>query len=256
MFFRRSLIGATSKAITSTTTSAKVLALDGSTQYGTHTRIVIQENADWTLLCWIQTTSTDSTSTSVANPALTVFGDTDVAVSCGFGVNNGKIQFIRYITDWTSNKYNSTASVNGGSLKLIGARYDASATNLDLIIDGSVDSSHTLANGSLDLGFNIIGAGESTADFFDGDLFLPHIYTSHLSNDNLTSFYNGGIPLQPWELTGDLASNQALSVPCNASTNSNTYSDYSGNAYDLTMSGSPSLSGGPYTIKTSADPGP
>ncbi len=128
-----------------------------------------------TFEAWINTTSTDATSTYGGSPALTVVGDQHNNTRGGFGVHNGVVQY----THWSGSglvfdKINGSTLVNDGNWHHIAVTHDPISTEVNVYVDGILDGTGTTTTYFTVYSFNRIGGGyldnTGTADFFDGQM--------------------------------------------------------------------------------------
>ena len=145
----------------------------------------------------IKTTSTKSITSSSADAGLNILGDTDNAVTFGFGIENGKVKICFYSTiNSTWGNVVSNASVNDGNWHQIGFVLNAgNPSGLSIYIDGQLDKYTASVGHSGSISFNNIGRGYNASDMYVGTLRNLMIFNSALSADDV---------LQSWEAQKNL----------------------------------------------------
>jgi len=259
MFFARSLIGATSQGNSAVEVSANTLLLDGSTQY-----LTADDNANLDM------------------------GDADKSHSIWFKTGSAGTHIIFSKGDQSNNAYYDIfiegGVVNARIRTAIGANIRHYRTNsaafaddawhhvvvrwnnfgtYEIIIDNVNQALNQPSSDAISGPFNTsddvyIGAIVSTVPvgFYSGSLANIMMFNTTITDTEVTALYNGGVPKQPWLLSTALKSDAVLLLPLNSETDSNEYSDYSGNANDATATGSPTITGASLTIVNSTDTGP
>lgn len=153
-----------------------------------------------TIGAWIRTTSTDAIRSYSGNPANCIASDWSNNVLRGFGVHNGKTEYMRFTTNvvWLSTIGN--ISVNDGTWHLIAAACTGATGVITLVVDGVQDvqvSINTEWNTSGS--FSTYGGGYSTgvrttaADWFQGDVAGLFITPTTMTPAELLAAYRAGI---------------------------------------------------------------
>jgi len=261
MFFSRGLIGANSRGESSVEVSASTLLLDrASNQYldcGNDSSL--QPLVGITLSIWFNTT--DMTAGTNKYNALITRRDasnTDWQMTHILANNDSGGAYVHRIRfDQNGSQiHNSTSLSTTNTWYHIAVTYDEA--NVKIYIDGSLDNTTANTN-ALTANANkvVLGSDNSGSPFYmKGSINHAGIYNRALTASEIGVLYNNGTPKQPWLLPPDIKDDAVLLLPLNDQTNSNQYSDYSGNANDATASGSPTLTGTSLTIINSSDKGP
>jgi len=260
MFFSRGLIGANSKGESAVEVSASTLSLNGSSQY-----LTIGDNADLgtndiSMAIWVKTSVDVDADTFISKE-----GDTGGWYALRVEPS-GKPRFAIGEDGSNYRNYDTTSvTVDDDAWHLLGVSYDRSSDTCIFYVDGSavattllssagsVTSSNIQSSAACNIGNRAAGSGSLYAT---GDTALALISFTVLTSSDFLELYNDGTPKQPWLLNTALKDSTELLLPINDQTNSNQYSDYSGNGNDATATGSPTLTGAALTIVNSSDKGP
>lgn len=157
--------------------------------------------------------------------------------------------------------YRTTGTFNDGNLHNLVVKWNSYGA-YEIYVDGvseavtaiNTDTVTSVGNASKDLTIGI--RLSTTSQYFNGSLALPYMFDKTVTSDDIAEIYNSGTPTQPWLLSQSLKNDADLLLPLNDQTDSNEYSDYSGNANDATAVGSPTITGEDLTIISGPDPSP
>lgn len=261
MFFSRGLIGANSKGESAVEVSASTLVLNGSNQYLSitdSTSIMDLEGGDKSHAIWFKTSS------SGTNLILSK-GDQNNNYFYDIYIESGQVQArARSSSGSAIRHYKTTAATFADDAwHHIVVRWNSFGT-YEIFVDNvnealTAVSTDTIATPFADSDPFIVGAViyiGAAVGHYNGSLSIAYIYDKTLTASEIATLYNNGTPVQPWLIGAGLKSSMALGLPLNDQTNSNQYSDYSGNSNDATATGSPTITGVSLTIVNSSDKGP
>ena len=236
--------------------TASSLLLNGSTQY-----LTVTDNVDFTVSAfsievWFKLSSTAGLNTLFRNKS---YGAP--ASSSGFALEIEDGQWANTIFADDAGNYITLDGAQGtvstgvwtqiimtyasGTLKLYQNGSDLSVTTTNSGTPASSNSSNDVEIGAF-----------SGSRHIDGSIAFTNMFNVALTASEVTTLYNGGVPKQPWLLSQSLKDDAVLLLPLNSETDSNEYSDYSGNANDATATGSPTITGEDITVISGPDPSP
>jgi hypothetical protein len=170
----------------------RAFQLDGVDDHIALPRISLGAFAGLTYDAWIQTTSTDASSTYAGNAALNILGDSATSVWIGFGVHGGKVRYTRAVSSSTWANVTGRISVNDGAWHHIAATHDPATGNIVLYVDGVVDVTGQIAWERVNAAVNLLGAGYGPQDRFVGRLDEVSIYNRVLGPTEIAALHAAG----------------------------------------------------------------
>jgi hypothetical protein len=165
------------------TPTVNTLSLNGSNQYVDHGNDAsLQLTSEFTIGCYFKTPVIGTTQSLMGKWAsnlgytMYLFSSQIWSQANGVGISNGVVLS-------SNTQYHFVASFDGSTLKIY--------------IDGVLANSlaHT---GLTDSGTNLL-VGTVTTSYCNGSMATPFVCDRALSDPEVSSIYNGGTLLQPWE---------------------------------------------------------
>lgn len=156
-----------------------------------------------TVMAWVKTTQSDSSSSYAGNAGATIVGDTTGSVWESFGLHGGKVRYTRF-NGSTWETFDSSATVNDDAWHMVAVTYDSGTKAVKLYIDGAEDGSGTMSTHNVQGGFNRIGDGYGLADTYLGDLDEVAVFASVLTASQIEGLYDEGStnppPTRPYDV--------------------------------------------------------
>lgn len=237
--------------------TASSLLLNGTSQYtNAGNTASLQTTGNTSAFIWVNSTNDPTSNETFFSKYNTTGNDRSWQIEVRGSVGNA-IRVTLSSDGSAQQPIDATTSLVAGTWYHIGFVYNGSTIKIYVngVEENSVSYSSGIHNSSTaDV---IVGClNQGGANLFDGSTQLASLFNTAITQTDIDELYNGGVPKQPWLLSQSLKDDAVLLLPLNSETDSNEYSDYSGNANDATATGSPTISGEDITIISGPDPSP
>jgi hypothetical protein len=237
--------------------TASSLLLNGSSQYlNAGNDVSLQTTGNTSAFIWVNSTNNPSSFETFFSKYNTTGNDRSWQIEVRGAFGNA-IRVTLSSDGSAQQPIDATTTITAGTWYHIGFVYNGST--IKIYVNGVEENSVSYSSGihnSSTADVIIGGLNQGGANLFDGSTQLASLFNTAITQTDIDELYNGGVPKQPWLLPTALKSDAVLLLPLNSETDSNEYSDYSGNANDATATGSPTITGDDLTIISGPDPSP